>query len=272
MVEIVKQPSIFIPHGGGPWPFMPQGFGPPGTWDELREYLTALPRQLPERPKAVLIVSAHWETLTPSVLIDAGPTLLFDYYGFPSETYQLRYPAPGAPDLASQARALLSAACIATDEVEGRGLDHGVFIPMMLIYPKADMPILTMSLQRRASVDTHLKIGQALASLRSEGVLIIGSGMSYHNLSEFFSEAPGAVDAARAFDAWLTEAVETPDIGAREAKLREWRDAPRAIGSHPTPEHLEPLFVVAGAAGNDRGRRVFRTKIAGKPVSAFHFG
>lgn len=270
MAVAVRQPAVFIPHGGGPWPFIEAG--PVDIWSDLRSYLVTLPQRLPARPSAVLCISAHWETLSPTVLTDEKPSLLFDYYGFPAETYQLRYPAPGAPELAAQVRGLLSIACIASDEVEGRGLDHGVFIPMMLLFPDADVPILAMSLQRRASVDDHLKIGRALESLRNEGVLIVGSGMSYHSLPEFFSQDLDIVKAARDFDVWLTDAVETEDVAARDARLRDWRNAPGARRSHPTAEHLEPLFVVAGAAGEDRGERVFKTKLAGKPVSAFHFG
>lgn len=272
MVQRQRQPAIFLPHGGGPWPFLKDEMGPAGVWRELHAYLTGLPLILPSRPSAILCISAHWETLSPAVLTDDRPSLLFDYYGFPAETYQLSYPAPGAPELAAQVRALLTGACVATDEVAGRGFDHAVFIPMMLVYPEADMPILSMSLQRRASVDTHLRIGRALETLRSDGVLIIGSGMSYQNLSDFFSPSADAVSAACDFDAWLTEAVECADIAARDVKLGSWRDAPGAARSHPTAEHLEPLFVVAGAGGADRGRNAFRSEIAGKPVSAFHFG
>jgi aromatic ring-opening dioxygenase catalytic subunit (LigB family) len=197
---------------------------------------------------------------------------LFDYYGFPEHTYRLSYPAPGTPQLATRVKDLLGAAGLPCDEAQGRGFDHGVFIPFMLIYPGADMPILQMSLQQGASVAQHLAIGRALAPLREEGVLIVGSGMSYHNLRAFFSPNEAAKKPAVQFDDWLTQAVETDDAGARNAALERWLSAPGARESHPTPEHLEPLFVVAGAAGEDPGRRVFVCELAGKPVSAFSFG
>ncbi|QGM44741.1 DODA-type extradiol aromatic ring-opening family dioxygenase [Methylocystis heyeri] len=267
-----KLPTFFIPHGGGPWPFMDSAFGPPGMWDGLRDFLAGLPASLPARPKAVLTISAHWETPRPTVDIDPAPGLLFDYYGFPEHTYKLRYPAPGAPQLAVHVMELLGAAGLPCDEARGRGFDHGVFIPFMLIYPQADMPILQMSLQKGASVARHLAVGRALAPLREEGVLIVGSGMSYHNLREFFSPSETARKPAAQFDDWLTQAVEAADPAAREAGLERWFSAPGAKQSHPTPEHLEPLFAAAGAAGQDLGRRVFSCELAGKPVSAFRFG
>ncbi len=251
---------------------MDRAFGPPGMWDGLRAFLTGLAASLPARPKAILTVSAHWETPRPTVNVDAAPGMLFDYYGFPEHTYRLGYPAPGAPQLATRARALLSAAGLSCDEARGRGFDHGVFIPFMLIYPQADMPILQMSLQKGASVAEHLAIGRALAPLREQGALIVGSGMSYHNLREFFSPDEAARKPAAQFDGWLTQAIEAADPRAREAALIDWRKAPGAKESHPTPEHLEPLFVAAGAAGDDVGLRVFSAELAGKPVSGFRFG
>jgi len=267
-----RLPTLFIPHGGGPWPFMEAAFGPPGMWDGLRDYLASIPASLPVKPKAVLVISGHWETARPTVNVNPAPPLLFDYYGFPEHTYHLRYPAPGAPELASRVGALLRGARFALDKERARGFDHGVFIPFMLIYPDADMPILQMSLQAHAPVATHLAIGRALAPLRDENVLIVGSGMSYHNLREFFSPTEAARLPAARFDDWLTDAVETEDAAQREAKLRAWLDAPGALASHPTPEHLEPLFVVAGAAEADHGKRAFHADIAGKPISGFQFG
>ena len=180
-------------------------------------------------------------------------------------------PRPARRELAGRVRDLLAKAALPCDGVTGRGFDHGVFIPFMLIYPQADMPILQMSLQKHASVAEHLAIGRALAPLREEGVLIVGSGMSYHNLREFFSPSDAAREPAAQFDDWLLQAVEAAPQ-AREAALIDWRKAPGAKQSHPTPEHLAPLFVVAGAAGEDAGRRVFSGELAGKPVSGFRFG
>jgi aromatic ring-opening dioxygenase catalytic subunit (LigB family) len=267
-----KLPTLFIPHGGGPWPFMPPPPGQIDIWEKLAAYLRSIPATLPTRPKATLVVSGHWETPRPAVNVNPAPPLLFDYYNFPERTYRLTYPAPGARELGAHVRQLLDAVGIASDEEHPRGFDHGVFIPLMLIYPEADVPILQIWLQHKAPVETHLAIGRALAPLRDEGVLIVGSGMSYHNLREFFSPNEGARKAAAEFDAFLKEAVETKDPSSRETKLRDWRNAPGALASHPTAEHLEPLFVVAGAAGADASRRVFADEILGEAISGFQFG
>jgi aromatic ring-opening dioxygenase catalytic subunit (LigB family) len=267
-----RLPTLFIPHGGGPWPFMESAFGPPGMWDHLAAYLRGLDASLGVRPKAVLVISGHWETPRPTLNIGAAPPLLYDYYGFPEHTYQLRYPAPGAPALAPRVRALLEAAGIASDSDAERGYDHGVFIPFMLIYPDADVPLLQLSLRADMDPAAHLAIGRALAPLRDEGVLIVGSGMSYHNLRAFFSHGPGADEAAAEFDAWLTEAVQAADPAERDRRLTVWAEAPGARASHPREEHLLPLMVAAGAAGADRGRRSYSDRIAGKALSAFQFG
>jgi len=265
-------PTLFIPHGGGPWPFMSPPAGQSDIWGKLATYLRSIPATLPTAPKAILVVSGHWETPRPAVNVNPSPPLLFDYSNFPEHTYRLSYPAPGAPELGAHVRRLLDTFGIASDEEHRRGFDHGVFIPFMLIYPRADVPILQMSLQHKATVETHFAIGRALTSLRDEGVLIVGSGMSYHNLRDFFSRADSARQAAAEFDAFLTDAVETKEPSSCEMKLRNWQNAPGARASHPTAEHLEPLFVAAGAAGTDVGRRVFTDEILGKAISGFQFG
>lgn len=268
----VRLPALFIPHGGGPWPFMKPRFGAPDVWNGLGKFLHGLAETLPRRPDAVLVISAHWQTPRPAVDVAVAPHLIFDYYGFPEHTYRLQYAARGAPELASRVRELLRSAGIASDESEDRGLDHGAFIPFMLVYPQADVPILQLSLQQNATPERHLAIGRALAPLRDEGVLIVGSGMSYHNLREFFSERPEAVEAARAFDDWLVSATQEPNAERRNARLASWTTAPGASAAHPTAEHLEPLFVAAGAAEGDVGARIYADRIFGKALSAFRFG
>jgi len=198
--------------------------------------------------------------------------MLFDYYGFPDHTYRLDYPAPGSPVLASRVRALLSAAGIASDEDPARGYDHGVFVPFLLMFPGAEIPVVQLSLRADLDPAAHLAIGRALAPLRDEGVLIVGSGMSYHNLRRFWSTDAHDVDAARAFDAWLADAVETHDAGEREARLVDWANAPGARTAHPRSEHLLPLMVVAGAGAADRAARTYSDRIFGKAVSGFRFG
>jgi aromatic ring-opening dioxygenase catalytic subunit (LigB family) len=269
-----RMPTLYIPHGGGPSFFMKPGetLGPEGTWDAQAAYLRGLAASLGTKPKAVLVVSAHWEERKPTVNTQATPGMLFDYYGFPDYTYQLKYPAPGQPELAKRVRDLLGKAGIESNEETARGFDHGVFIPFMLVYPEADMPIVELSLVANLDAATHLAIGRALAPLRDEGVLIVGSGMSYHNLRAMMSGDPRGDAAAARFDAWLTETLEDADTKARDARLMDWQKAPEGLASHPRPEHLLPLHVVAGAAGADRGKRTYADKVLGKAQSGFRFG
>jgi aromatic ring-opening dioxygenase catalytic subunit (LigB family) len=265
-----RQPALFIPHGGGPCFFMDPPAAAPHLWDGMAAYLRSIPAALPERPRALLVVSGHWEAPRPTVNAAAHPTLLYDYYGFPEHTYRLTYPAPGAPDLAAQVRRRLAEAGFASDEERARGLDHGVFIPLKVAFPQADIPVLQLSLMQGLDPDVHLAIGRALAPLRDQGVLIIGSGMSYHNLRLLFS-GRGNVEAV-AFDEWLVSAATDPDPARRDALLRAWSQAPYARDCHPEEEHLIPLMVAAGAAGNDTGRHVYGERLLGKALSAFQFG
>ena len=267
-----RLPTLFISHGGGPWPFMESAFGPPGMWDDLEAFLRGIDHGIGHRPQAVLVISAHWEEARPTVNSGQQPPLLFDYYGFPEHTYRLRYPAPGSPEVAARVRALLVQAGIDAGEDTGRGFDHGVFIPFMLIYPGADVPIVQLSLQRDLDPGFHLSLGRALAPLRDEDVLIVGSGLSYHNLHRLMSMEKSVISDAERFDTWLTDAVEQSDPEERERRLIGWQAAPAARACHPRSDHLVPLFVAAGAAGDDQGRRSYSGRMAGKAVSAYRFG
>jgi aromatic ring-opening dioxygenase catalytic subunit (LigB family) len=260
-------PTFFIPHGGGPCFFMP---GPMARmWDSLATFLRGVISTLPVAPTAIIVVSAHWEERQPTVTSRIDPPLIFDYYGFPPETYQLRYDVPGSPAIAQRVTELLGAAGISSGADADRGFDHGVFIPFLLVAPEAKIPIVELSLVASLDPAQHLAIGEALAPLRSEGVLIVGSGMSYHNMRSFFVPQD-TVDSAR-FDTWLTQtAVAEP--AARTAGLRAWQNAPDARHAHPREEHLMPLMVAAGAAGNDRGTHVFGDRIGSATISAYRFG
>ena len=251
---------------------MEEGIGPKGTWDRMAAYLRGLGAAIGQRPRAILVISGHWEEARPTVNVGQYPPLLFDYYGFPEHTYRLTYPSPGSPELAQRVRALLAEAGIASDEDAERGLDHGIFIPFLLIYPQADIPIVQLSLRQDLDPAAHLAIGRALAPLRGEGVLIVGSGMSFHNLRYFGSMDPRVMGAAQRFDDWLTATVEEPDEARRAYALEAWAEAPDAQFCHPRAEHLAPLFVVAGAAGSDRAWRNYSDRIIGKAVSGFQFG
>ena len=266
-----RLPALFIPHGGGPCFFMDTPPGMPGDlWDRMAAFLRGLPATIGVRPRTILIVSGHWEAARPTVNTAAHPALLFDYYGFPEHTYRLTYPVPGAPDLAAETRRLLAAAGIASEADGARGLDHGVFVPLKVAFPDADIPVLQLSLQTGLDPAAHLAIGRALAPLREQGVLIVGSGMSYHNLRGLFS-GRGNAESIR-FDDWLVEAATDRDPARRDAKLCAWQSAPAAQDCHPQAEHLLPLMVVAGAAGADAGRHSYADRILGKAISGFQFG
>lgn len=266
-----RLPTIYIPHGGGPCFFMDPPAQAPHLWDGMAAYLRGIAATIGVKPTAILVISAHWEGARPIVNAGARPGMLFDYYGFPEHTYRLDYPARGSPTLAARVRALLGAAAIESDDDATRGYDHGVFVPLLLMVPDADVPVVQLSLQEGLDPAAHLAIGRALSPLRDEGVLIVGSGMSYHNLREFFSSDAHAVQPAEQFDAALTSAVEA-DADQRNARLTDWKQMPGALACHPRAEHLLPLMVVAGAAEVDPGRRTFNDRIFGKPVSGYRFG
>lgn len=262
-----RQPTFFIPHGGGPCFFME--VQPADTWERMRVFLEGMLEQLAERPKAILLVSAHWEERQFTVHHGARPGLLFDYYGFPAHTYELQFPAPGAPQLAMRVQKLLDEAGIECASESERGWDHGVFIPLLLVTPAADIPVLQLSLRHDLSPQAHLEAGRALQTLRDEGVLIVASGMSYHNLRAF---GPAGAAISTQFDDWLTEAVETTETEQRDLALSLWDHAPAARLAHPREEHLIPLMVAAGAAGKDRGQRVYADHVKGLALSAYRFG
>ncbi len=264
-----RQPTLFVPHGGGPcfWIDGPPPFGKE-TWARLRGYLEGIVESLPERPKAFVVCTAHWEADAPTVSVNPAPGMLFDYYNFPPHTYQLKYPAPGAPELALRVEKLIAEADLAPGEDKERGFDHGVFVPFLIVDPEARIPVVMLSLRKDLDAGFHLRVGRALAPLRDEGVAIVGSGMSYHNLRSFRS---GEDDASKEFDAWLAEAVTAPPA-ERETRLAHWDEAPMARVCHPREEHLLPLMVAAGAGADSPGKLDFRDVIGGKTISAFRFG
>ena len=243
-------------------------WNPPHVWDQLAGWLAKFGNSIPS-PKAVVVISGHWETGEFAVTSQPHPTLLYDYYGFPEHTYRIQYPAPGSPALAQQIHGLLAQDGLPARLETSRGFDHGVFIPFKVVYPDADVPMLQLSLKAGLDPAGHLAVGRALEPLRRQGVLIAASGMSYHNLGEFGTDPNLESDR---FDAWLTEAVSTPDPEQRNAKLIDWRRAPAARNAHPREEHLIPLMVAAGAAGSDPGVKLFGGRIMGASISAFGFG
>ena len=264
-----RMPVVFLPHGGGPWPFVDIGFIDRREHDELAGYLRGLPDELPARPTALLVISAHWETSVPTVMTSPRPPMFYDYYGFPPESYRLTWPAPGDPRLAARVRALLEGAGFPTAEDPARGFDHGAFVPLKVAWPEADVPTVQLSLRADLDPAAHLAIGRALAPLRDEDVLIVGSGMTFHNMRGF--RDPRLAASSEVFDAWLRDAA-TAEPEARDAALRTWASAPTARLAHPREEHLLPLMVIAGAAGADRGRVAYNGTFAHARLSAYHYG
>lgn len=264
----MRQPTYFIPHGGGPCFFM--DWNPPDTWDQLAGFLRGIVPGLDERPRAILCITAHWEAEAFTLSAGRQPDLLFDYHGFPPHTYRLEWPVPGDPALAMRAAQLLGEAGIASKLDSERGYDHGVFVPLKVALPDADIPTVQMSIHASLDASLHLAAGRALAPLRDEGVLIVGSGLSYHNMRGLMgnARAPGSTE----FDEWLTQAATGP-ADARDAVLADWAKAPGARPSHPREEHLVPVFVAAGAGAGDRGKRVFhQPDLMNAAVSAYRFG
>lgn len=232
-------PTLFISHGS---PMMALNDSP------AHRFVASLGPSL-ARPKAIVVVSAHWETAGGAVVsLAAQPETIHDFGGFSPALYDIRYQASGSPELAERAASLIEAAGIPVGRSERRGLDHGAWVPLSIMYPNADLPVLQISLIRGAGPAAHQKLGRALAQLRHEGVLVIGSGSMTHNLSEFRGQA---IDAAvpvwvSEFTRWMQERLVADDSAA----LLDYRNrAPSARQNHPSEEHLLPLFVALGAAG-----------------------
>jgi aromatic ring-opening dioxygenase catalytic subunit (LigB family) len=270
-----RMPTIFVPHGGGPWPFVEMAAFPAAAMGGLREYLVGLPAMLPVRPRALLVVSAHWEERVPTLVTAPRPPMLYDYSGFPPESYEITWPAPGAPDVAGEVRAALAEAHIESAEDPTRGFDHGTFVVTKLMYPNEPYPpTLQLSLTDDLDAARALRIGRALAKLRDQGVLILGSGFSYHNMRGFRESMRGASapsEASAAFDDWLAETV-AMEASARDTRLAEWERAPSARACHPREEHLLPLMICAGAGGEERAETPFRGAVMGVHTLAAHFG
>ena len=262
-------PTYFISHGGGPWPWMKDRTN--GAYDRLEASLQQMPRDLGRTPKAVLVISGHWEESEFTVMTTPRPPMIYDYYGFPEHTYKIQYPAPGSPETAERVRQLLAAAGFPVRVDSARGFDHGTFSPLAVIYPKADVPVFQLSLKSGYDPATHLAVGRALAPLRDEDVLIVGSGLSYHNLRQF---GPQARQPSTAFDQWLDQTLVQSDPDQRNAGLMAWEAAPSARAAHPQEDHLLPLMVAVGAAEHESATRVYHEDafMGGIAVSSFRFG
>ncbi len=259
-----KAQIVYFSHGGGPLPFL----GDPGH-QAMVEFMTKLPSQL-RKPDAILVISAHWEESVVTLLGASNPPLYYDYYGFPQEAYEITYPVHGHPALADRITAILEKDHIPNRIDTERGFDHGVFIPLKLMYPEADIPVLQISLLRGLDAAAHITLGAALHELMQENILIVGSGFSFHNQNAFFGRESGAADLANdAFQDWLIETcTHSLSQEEREERLLGWEKAPAARYCHPREEHLLPLHVCAGMAKTP-AKVVFDDQILGKRGVAF---
>lgn len=255
---------IYFSHGGGPLPIL----GDAGH-KTMVDFMVQLPSRL-KKPDAVIVISAHWEENAATLLAARTPSLFYDYYGFPPEAYSVEYPVPGSPKLAEKVVEVLSKHDIPARLEHKRGFDHGLFIPLKLMYPKADIPSIQLSLLRGLNPAAHIALGKALKDLMPENILVIGSGFSFHNMQAFSWEGETISDPANdAFQNWLIEVC----CGAltqseRERQLAEWQNAPNARYCHPRSEHLLPIHVCLGMAGK-KAELIFDDFILGKRAVAF---
>ncbi len=255
--------ALFIPHGGGPMPLLGDK-----SHQDLIAFLNNI-EHLIKKPQAILIISAHWEEKVVTVTSNPAPGLIYDYYGFPEHTYQIKYPAPGDPKLANKVIELLTAKGIDAVLEPQRGFDHGMYVPLKLMYPDADIPCVQLSLMGSLDAQVHIDIGKALNSLLDDNILIIGSGLSFHNMKEFRSTQEND-SKNEAFETWLIDTCtsETTNTQQKENALAQWHNAPFARYCQPREEHLLPLHVCMGA-GSKTAQLVFDKKVIGKKTCAF---
>ncbi|MDR3612195.1 MAG: class III extradiol ring-cleavage dioxygenase [Candidatus Obscuribacterales bacterium] len=265
-----RLPTYFLSHGGGPWPWMRKERG--AMYNQLEASLLEVRREVGHSPRAVLMVSGHWEADRFRLSSAVNPPMEYDYFGFPEHTYQIRYDAPGDPDLAEAIQAILEHGGVVSDLDPKRGFDHGTFTLMYTIYPEAQIPIVQLSLKADFDPAEHIKIGELLAPLRDEGVLIVGSGLSYHDLRGMMS-GRGA-KASATFDEWLNDTLVVSSPDERRKRLLHWSDAPAARAAHPREDHLIPLFVAVGAAADEGGTRIYHQNdfMGAITVSSYRFG
>lgn len=263
----MRLPVLFISHGGGPWPYV----------KAMREHfalteaeLSKIPASLPAPPKAILVITGHWEEPQFTVSTASQPPMVYDYYGFPEHTYQVQYPAVGSPVLAKRVIELLAQAKVKVLKDDQRGFDHGTFVPLMLMYPNADIPVVMLSMKTTYDPLEHIKLGEALMPLRDEGVLIIGSGLTYHNMRGFGRSE--SLEPSVQFEQYLYQAVNNPDVEQRKQALVDWEQAPFARVVHPREDHLIPLMVAVGAAGDSAGKRLFIDTVFEVAMATYQFG
>jgi aromatic ring-opening dioxygenase catalytic subunit (LigB family) len=260
---MTKLPVLFLSHGGGPWPWVPEMRK---AFKKTEDELKSLGKKL--KPRAILSVTGHWEEEEFTVGGSANPPMVYDYHGFPPHTYEIVYPAPGDPSLGERVRELLMKAGKKVKIDSERGFDHGTFVPLSLMYPNADVPIVQLSIKSTLDPRDHLDLGKALGPLRAEGVLIVCSGLTYHNLRAFFR---GGGETSKVFGSWLSEVIKK-EPRLRNDSLLHWEQGPSARLAHPREDHLIPLMVAAGAAGEEEGRVLFDDEAFDVMMSSYVFG
>jgi len=264
---MMKAPIIFIPHGGGPMPLL----GEPNHLP-LVNFLQNLAASL-TKPKAILIISAHWEADLATVTSGAKPDLIYDYSGFPKESYEIQYPVAGHSELAHKVQELIQASDMKVKTDSRRGFDHGVFVPLKLMYPNADVPVVQLSLLNSLDAQKHIELGKSLAQLCDEGIMIMGSGFSFHNMKAFMNNNSNNQRRSEEFDTWLNQILLSDETSfqQKEEALTHWEQAPQAKFCHPREEHLLPLHVCFGAAmaANLKAINVFNERLLGVKTSAF---
>ena len=265
-----RLPTYFISHGGGPWPYLDGPFR--SMFDQLERSLQDIRRELGDAPRAVLVISGHWEERGFAVSSGERPGMVYDYSGFPEHTYRIRYQAPGSPELARRVQELPQGGGSPARLDPERGYDHGTFSIMKPLYPEEDIPLVQLSIDVGYDPELHLQLGRLLAPLRDEGVLIIGSGLSYHNMRDMRGSA--GFEPSRVFDAWLQQTLVASAPDERTSRLAEWDKAPLARAAHPQEDHLIPLMVAVGAAEQEPGAVVYHQKdfSGGITASSFRFG
>ncbi|HWH21709.1 MAG TPA: class III extradiol ring-cleavage dioxygenase [Allosphingosinicella sp.] len=265
-----RLPTYFISHGGGPWPYLDGPFR--RMFDRLEQSLVDIRRELGDAPRAVLVISGHWEEKGFAISSSPQPGMEYDYSGFPPHTYQIKYKAPGSPELAARVQELLADGGIEARLDPQRGFDHGTFSIMKPLYPGEDIPLVQLSIDVGYDPQLHLQLGRLLAPLRDEGVLIIGSGLSYHNMQDM--RGTQGFEPSRIFDAWLQETLVRSAPEERTPRLIQWEQAPQARGAHPQEDHLIPLMVAVGAAEQEPAALVYHQKdfSGGITASSFRFG
>lgn len=263
-------PTYYLSHGGGPWPWLKKEMP---FFDILDQFLRGIPHQLPQRPRAVLVISGHWDEKRFTIQSNSNPPMIYDYYGFPEHTYQIKYPAQGAPELAVQIQTLLENSGLHVRLDSQRGFDHGTYVPLFAMYPEADVPVLQISMKSNYDPETHLRLGQALAPVREQGVLILGSGASFHNLPALMKDPSSAHEKSIQFDQWLQDTLIHNPCHKRYQRLLNWTQAPFARFAHPSEDHLIPLLVASAAAESEKGSLVHHELMMGEiAVSSFRFG